>query len=67
MVVVRPIGPDQWALWRSLRLTARLVAIVGVANEHAVALYERHGFRCAGWATEPTAPISERRMVLSLR
>lgn len=44
----------------------RLVAVVRVANRHAVELYRRHGFDDAGWATAPTAPFPERRMVLPL-
>lgn len=58
---------DEVARWARARARAdRLVAVVRVANEHAVALYERHGFRDTGWATEPTATFPERRMVLVL-
>lgn len=52
--------------WARVRAD-RLVATLRATNEHAVALYEHNGVRDAGWATEPTAPFPERRMVLPMR
>lgn len=44
----------------------RVALDVRHANAPAIALYRRHGFCDAGWATRPDDPHPERRMVLEL-
>jgi ribosomal protein S18 acetylase RimI-like enzyme len=52
--------------WARGQPADQVILAVRVGNSHAVALYERHGFRDAGWASTPDDPWPERRMVLAL-
>ena len=52
--------------WAQGQPADQVILAVRVGNPHAVALYERNGFRDAGWASAPDDPWPERRMVLAL-
>jgi ribosomal protein S18 acetylase RimI-like enzyme len=52
--------------WAGQRGACRVALDVRQANAAAVALYRRHGFRDAGWASDPDDAFPERRMVLEL-
>jgi len=54
------------ACWTSSQGAVRLVLAVRQANLHAVALYERQGFRDVGWASASGEPFPERRMMLTV-
>jgi ribosomal protein S18 acetylase RimI-like enzyme len=51
------------ARWAGDQGAVRLVLAVRQANQHAIDLYERHGFHEDGWASAPDEPFPERRMV----
>jgi ribosomal protein S18 acetylase RimI-like enzyme len=53
--------------WARRQGAERLILDVRAVNSHAVALYERCGFRDVGWASPPGDPFAERRMSLDLR
>jgi ribosomal protein S18 acetylase RimI-like enzyme len=53
--------------WARGQAAARVILAVREGNWQAVSLYERNGFRDAGWASAPTDPLPERRMILTLR
>jgi ribosomal protein S18 acetylase RimI-like enzyme len=53
--------------WARGQPADRVILAVREGNGHAIALYERNGFRDAGWASAPADPLPERRMVLALR
>lgn len=52
--------------WARQRGAIRVALDVRQANAAAIALYRRHGFRHAGWASSPDDHIPELRMVLEL-
>ncbi len=52
--------------WARARLAARISLAVVESNEHAVALYRRHGFSDAGAIDCTGSAVSERQMVLNL-
>jgi ribosomal protein S18 acetylase RimI-like enzyme len=52
--------------WAQGQPSDRVILAVRAGNAPAIALYKRHGFRDAGWASPPDDPWPERRMVLAL-
>jgi ribosomal protein S18 acetylase RimI-like enzyme len=52
--------------WARTQRSDRVVLAVRDGNRPAILLYERNGFRHAGWASSPTDPFPQRRMVLAL-
>jgi ribosomal protein S18 acetylase RimI-like enzyme len=51
--------------WARAQPADRVILAVREGNRHARSLYERNGFRDAGWASAPTDSSPERRMVLA--